>query len=89
MRESSAYYGSKAPGVYLEEQFGLPRGEVFATGVPAFLGPAPADPKYVPRRLSLWSHFQIHLGEPAIDSYLGPRFLRKRRPGVLRRPSGR
>jgi phage tail sheath protein FI len=69
------YYGNRHPGVYLERRFGLPQTERFLTGVPAFLGLAPARkaPKAKPnhpKMLSLWSQFSWHIGTPDPESYL-------------------
>ena len=72
------YFGTSAPGVYLEKEFGHPRRPRFLTGVPAFLGPLPADFASGPApktpyllRLSLWSQFERHFKRPWRDSYLG------------------
>jgi uncharacterized protein len=63
------YFEKKAPGVYLEDEFRLPRRISFRTGVPVFIGlvkSAPKEQKPVPRGrvLSLWSHFAQHIGKP-------------------------
>jgi len=71
------YFESQAPGVYLEEKFELPRRTFFSTGVPAFLGlvSSPTDKvrnesKPIPHMLSLWSHFERHIGTPSQDCQL-------------------
>jgi uncharacterized protein len=75
------YFGHKAPGVYRESKFRLPRRTFFSTGVPAFLGLTPAttedkEPKPKPRMISSWSHFEQHIArlpagqKAASDSYL-------------------
>ena len=70
---NEGYFGTSAPGVYLEKEFGLPRRPEFLTGVPAFLGPAPVETiaggrakPNKPVALSLFSQFV----KPANDSYL-------------------
>lgn len=83
--DAKMYSSEKSPGVYLEDQFNLPRGRGFSTGVPAFLGlmrsvptefPDAKDPekakqhRRVPRMLSLWSQFSIHVGRPYQDCML-------------------
>jgi uncharacterized protein len=72
------YAESYAPGVYLESDFNLPRTPPFMTGVPVFLGlrgkpPGGKDPRrfYEPMMLSLWSHFETHVGDPESHGYLG------------------
>jgi uncharacterized protein len=77
-RVGESYFSKKHPGVYVEREFGLPRGVDFWTGVPAFLGirpevgPTKSKPKpNVPIMLSLWSHFQSYIGTPEPNGYLG------------------
>lgn len=66
-RDIRKYFDNEAPGVYLEEEFNLPRGRPFSTGVPVFIGlqsKAPTENQGVPRMLSLWSQFGVHIGKP-------------------------
>lgn len=74
------YFGTKAPGVYLESQFRPPRRAFFSTGVPAFLGLMQGSAeatKQKPRMISLWSHFEQYIakipprGTLPPDCYLG------------------
>jgi Bacteriophage tail sheath protein len=72
------YSQTYAPGVHVEEDFGLPQSEPFLTGVPAFLGrisrpveKVRQEHRPVPRMLSLWSHFDRHIGKVTEDCYLG------------------
>ena len=70
-----AFSQTKAPGVYEEESFRLPRRIYFSTGVPIFLGtmarPAPkmaeeakrSSHKPIARMLSLWSQFAQQIGQ--------------------------
>ena len=63
------YFRNKAPGVYLETRFRLPRRTFFSTGVPAFLGLMPAtlegkESKSKPRMISNWSHFEQYVARP-------------------------
>ncbi len=72
----------KHPGVYLQDEFGLPRRTDFLTGVPVFVGVLPAKSakergeaarKLVynkPLPLSLWSQFERDLGRAANQDYL-------------------
>jgi uncharacterized protein len=71
------FFSTKAPGVYLEKEFGLPRRTEFLTGVPAFLGlastqipPGGKGRRAGPVMLSLWSQFEHHVGQPVSGSYL-------------------
>lgn len=71
------FFGSRAPGVYLEDTFRLPRRSVFSTGVPLFFGvmQKPSDSirkesKPVPHMLSLWVHFGRYIGTPSHDCWL-------------------
>jgi phage tail sheath protein FI len=63
------YFESKAPGVYLENEFRLPRRTMFTTGVPAFLGLMRSEPRSgefeKPIMLTLWSHFERYIGTVA------------------------
>jgi hypothetical protein len=66
-----------APGVYVEETFGLPRRQPFLTGVPVFLGRITRPSKHVaqeekpvPHMLSLWSQFHAHIGTPSPGCHL-------------------
>jgi phage tail sheath protein FI len=63
---ASGISGTKSPGLYLEQNFALPRNVYFATGVPAFLGTMDkaSTSAAKPRMLSLWSHFAPYIGEP-------------------------
>lgn len=77
------YVEAKAPGVYVEDDFQLPRSSPFMTGVPVFLGvpgkppllpgkaPLRKEPRrlYEPMMLSLWSHFERHVGDPESHGY--------------------
>jgi len=65
------YFKSKTPGVYLREEFRLPRRRIFDTGVPVLLGLVPHPSERIgnevkpkPHMLSLWSHFVPHIGKP-------------------------
>jgi phage tail sheath protein FI len=58
------YFLNKAPGVYLEEEFHLPRRPMFLTGVPVFLGQARQSKTgkvrqqpHAPLLFTRWSHF--------------------------------
>jgi hypothetical protein len=65
VRDVRKYFSNKAPGVYLEEEFNLPRRSTFMTGVPVFIGTVKTAPKEIrqfPRLLSLWSQFSVHVG---------------------------
>jgi hypothetical protein len=65
VRDVRKYFSNKAPGVYLEEEFNLPRRSTFMTGVPVFIGivkTAPKEIRQFPRLLSLWSQFSVHVG---------------------------
>ena len=71
------YFGNRAPGVYLEREFRRPRRTPFSTGVPAFLGLMSApiasigkESKPVPHMISLWSHFEPHIGKPSSGCHL-------------------
>lgn len=77
------YFEHRAPGVYREEEFGLPERRMFMTGVPVFLGvkpwPSPEEraqkssgihKKHGPRMLSLWSQFGHYFERPSENSYL-------------------
>ncbi len=71
------YFDTRHPGVYREEKFGSARRMPFYTGVPAFLGLTPTDPRsgisakrYSPIMLSLWSQFEYHIGRPRADNLL-------------------
>ncbi len=73
--DKKKYFASKAPGVYLEDQFHPPRRSRFSTGVPVFIGivkTAPKERNPIPRvrLLSLWSHFTPHVGKPYQDCML-------------------
>ena len=66
VRDVNKYFSNKAPGVYLEEEFNLPRRSSFSTGVPVFIGSvktARKEWRQFPRMLSLWSQFNVHVGE--------------------------
>jgi hypothetical protein len=69
VKSRAAYFDKAAPGVYLEEEFALPRRTLFTTGVPAFLGALPSlkDPanKHKPVMLTLWSQFEARICSPA------------------------
>lgn len=63
--------GNKSPGVYEFQDFGEPRRNFFATGIPAFLGTIKSaiptinhEPKPVAHKLSLWSQFGPQIGPP-------------------------
>src|SRR5689334_6181453 len=66
--------GYGAPGVYLEEKFRQPHGDLFRTGVPVFVGlyKLPTE-KSKPFRivLDLWSQFTQHVGTLYQDCMLG------------------
>jgi uncharacterized protein len=71
------YAQHKAPGVYFEPDFRLPRGTPFMTGVPVFLGVVGKPPNkgqpaemYKAVLMSLWTHFELHVGDPASYGYL-------------------
>jgi len=73
--QNQKYFASKAPGVYLEDQFHPPRRSKFSTGVPVFIGAvktAKREQRSLPRvrMLSLWSHFVPHVGELYQDCML-------------------
>jgi uncharacterized protein len=66
-----AFSATKAPGLYEQLEFGLPRRLYFSSGVPVFLGTmTKAQPKVAqeksptPHMLSLWTQFAIHIGAP-------------------------
>jgi uncharacterized protein len=72
-----SFFANQAPGVYLQDTFGLPRRSMFYTGVPVFLGlmQKPSESvrnelKPVPHLLSLWGHFGPHIGTPSHDCWL-------------------
>jgi len=66
VRDVNKYFSNNAPGVYLEDEFNLPRRSSFSTGVPVFIGSVKTTRKewrQFPRMLSLWSQFSVHVGE--------------------------
>jgi phage tail sheath protein FI len=79
---STDYFGSRAPGVYREVEFGLPRQIRFSTGVPAFIGRTP--PSLVARgkphghrgggpepvKLTWWPQADREFREASSDSFL-------------------
>jgi len=77
VNDTDKYFAKRAPDVYLEDTFRLPRHYVFSTGVPVFLGvmsrPTDAVKKElapVPHMLSLWAHFGRYIGMPTQDCWL-------------------
>lgn len=66
--------GYGAPGVYLEEEFRQPHGDMFCTGVPVFIGlyKSPTETSKPFRRvLNIWSQFAQHIGKLYQDCTLG------------------
>lgn len=59
----------QTPGVYKEDVFPVPRGEL-RTGVPAFLGFARKGSVNDPQVLTLWLEFEEIFGAPLSDGYL-------------------
>ena len=75
--DKSFFFDSQAPGVYLQDTFGLPRRSMFYTGVPVFLGSIAQacelikkERKPLQHLLSLWAHFEDHIGVPSGDCWL-------------------
>lgn len=75
--DTREFVDSQAPGVYLQDQFRLPRHSTFYTGVPAFLGSIPDAHEWIkkelkpaPHLLSLWVHFGLYIGMLSEDCWL-------------------
>jgi len=71
------YFGHRAPDVYLEDTFRLPRHSMFSTGVPVFIGLMSKPCEWIqkestpmPHMLSLWAHFGRYIGSPSQDCWL-------------------